>query len=296
MVAPADLLYTLYHTGFYLASANYCATKYKTIAEAIDKVYSVDVHYTILRFGERIMVLETRSYRMRDLIKLSGVSRQTIHFYLREGLLPPPVRASKNMAYYDESTVDDIRLIKELQEKRYLPLTVIKEILKGKRGGSDYLEEDHLALYEYLFGHSKNGSEYRQFDESSFLAESGITKNELTELIDIGIIAGAVGNGSHLFDEFDLDAAKGIKELLNMGVRLQDVKLYGSFLQLARQEIELVHERIIRRKQKERHQPLMDIYSGLENVKRLLTAKAYREYIMTHSHEENAGRDTPGND
>ena len=234
------------------------------------------------------MAQETNGYRMKDLVNLSGVSKQTIHFYLREGLLPPTVRTSKNMAYYDESTVDDIRLIKELQEKRYLPLTVIREVLKGSREGNDFLEEDHLDFYEHLFGEITGHIANRQLDEKSFLAVSGLTENELIQLIRMGIISPSSVAGKNHFEEVDLAVTESIKELTDMGIRLQDIKLYGSVLQFARLEIELIHERIIHKKPEERHMPLMDIYSKLERLKRLLTAKAYREYFMNHSHGEKA--------
>ena len=74
------------------------------------------------------MTTEEKVYKMSELVAATGVSKQTIHYYLREGLLLPPVRSSKNMAYYDAATIEDVRFIKELQEKRYFPLAAIKEI------------------------------------------------------------------------------------------------------------------------------------------------------------------------
>jgi DNA-binding transcriptional MerR regulator len=68
---------------------------------------------------------------MRDLERATGVGRESIRFYIREGLLPEPERPGRNVAWYDESFVERIRLIKELQQKRYLPLQVIKAIVTG---------------------------------------------------------------------------------------------------------------------------------------------------------------------
>ena len=67
--------------------------------------------------------------KMSELSERSGVSAATIKHYLREGLLPEPVRTSRNMAYYPLDFVERIRLIKRLQEERYLPLRLIKELL-----------------------------------------------------------------------------------------------------------------------------------------------------------------------
>ena len=67
--------------------------------------------------------------RMSELAEASGVSAATIKHYLREGLLPEPVKTSRNMAYYPPEFTERIRLIKQLQEERYMPLKVIKELL-----------------------------------------------------------------------------------------------------------------------------------------------------------------------
>ena len=68
--------------------------------------------------------------RMRELAEASGVPAPTIKHYLREGLLPEPVKTSRNMAYYPPEFVDRIRLIKQLQEERFMPLRVIRELLE----------------------------------------------------------------------------------------------------------------------------------------------------------------------
>src|SRR5262249_60961492 len=75
----------------------------------------------------------TRAQRlkMKDLERATGVGRESIRFYIREGLLPEPERPGRNVAWYDESFVERVRLIKELQHKRYLPLQVIKAIVNG---------------------------------------------------------------------------------------------------------------------------------------------------------------------
>ena len=73
--------------------------------------------------------------RMRELAEASGVSAGTIKHYLREGLLPEPVRTSRNMAYYPPEFVDRIRTIKRLQEDRFMPLRAIKRVLDRAEEG-----------------------------------------------------------------------------------------------------------------------------------------------------------------
>jgi DNA-binding transcriptional MerR regulator len=68
--------------------------------------------------------------KMSELAERSGVSAGTIKHYLREGLLGDGdeiLRTSRNMAYYPPEYVERIRLIKRLQEDRFMPLRVIKD-------------------------------------------------------------------------------------------------------------------------------------------------------------------------
>jgi DNA-binding transcriptional MerR regulator len=70
--------------------------------------------------------------KMSELAERSGVSAGTIKHYLREGLLGPEddvLRTSRNMAYYPQEFVERIRLIKRLQEERFMPLRVIREVM-----------------------------------------------------------------------------------------------------------------------------------------------------------------------
>ena len=73
---------------------------------------------------------EAGMLKMSELAERSGVSAGTIKHYLREGLLGEGediVRTSRNMAYYPPEYVERIKLIKRLQEDRFMPLKVIKD-------------------------------------------------------------------------------------------------------------------------------------------------------------------------
>jgi DNA-binding transcriptional MerR regulator len=74
-------------------------------------------------------VNENGLLKMKELAEASGVSAGTIKHYLREGLLPEPVKTSRNMAYYPPEFVERIKLIKQLQEDRFMPLKHIKAVL-----------------------------------------------------------------------------------------------------------------------------------------------------------------------
>lgn len=84
--------------------------------------------------------------RMRDLEKASGVGRETIRYYIREGLLPEPDKASRNSARYSDVHVARLKAIKRLQEERFLPLAVIRELLEADDGDRWLLPEAFPTL------------------------------------------------------------------------------------------------------------------------------------------------------
>lgn len=73
--------------------------------------------------------------KMAELERRSGVGRETIRFYIREGLLPEPERRARNVADYGAAHVERLKQIKTLQEERFLPLDVIKRVLDGDLSG-----------------------------------------------------------------------------------------------------------------------------------------------------------------
>jgi len=72
-----------------------------------------------------------RRLRMKDLCERTGLDRQAIHFYIREGILPPGEKTGRNTAFYTRDHVERLALIKRLQQERFLPLKAIKALLDG---------------------------------------------------------------------------------------------------------------------------------------------------------------------
>jgi len=69
--------------------------------------------------------------RMKDLCERTGLDRQAIHFYIREGILPPGEKTGRNTAVYTQDHVERLALIRRLQQERFLPLKAIKALLDG---------------------------------------------------------------------------------------------------------------------------------------------------------------------
>lgn len=68
--------------------------------------------------------------KISSVVKRTGVPKETIHFYIREGLLRKPRKSGINIADYNENHVKQIRFIKELRENYYFPIPLIKRIIR----------------------------------------------------------------------------------------------------------------------------------------------------------------------
>jgi len=96
---------------------------------------------------------EGGSLRMRDLIRESGLPRETIHFYLAQGLLPPPHKTGRNTALYGQEHLERLRRIRELREGQFLPLRAIKALLEGNpRSGFTREQQEVLRSVRLALG------------------------------------------------------------------------------------------------------------------------------------------------
>ena len=74
---------------------------------------------------------ELEGFRAAELLERTGIPRTTLHYYLREGLIPAPLKASPNSAVYFQRHVDRIRLIQRLRSPEFgsLPISRIQRVL-----------------------------------------------------------------------------------------------------------------------------------------------------------------------
>lgn len=76
--------------------------------------------------------LSNKPLQGSDLQRITGISRSSIHSYIKKGLLSEPVRGGKTVAYYSSVHLDELEEIKKLRKLGY-PLPYIKDILDEKR-------------------------------------------------------------------------------------------------------------------------------------------------------------------
>ena len=131
---------------------------------------------------------------MRELEQRTGVGRETIRFYIREGLLPEPARASRNSASYSDEHVTRLRAIKRLQGERFLPLAVIRTLLEdaGVEGGglansARWLEPQAFPQLDAVLRRRLDHDAPR-LAADTVAAQAGCTPEQLAEQIALGIV------------------------------------------------------------------------------------------------------------
>ena len=143
--------------------------------------------------------------RMKQLTEASGVPRGTIQFYIKEGLVPRPIKTHPNMAYYSDNHVEAIRLVKELQSKRFLPLSVIKQIM-GE--GPESLSIDELrTLTEIdgkLFRNLKESPRVKPLTARQLRERTGVSPADLEELEACRILHPLRKGSRVLYEEDDI--------------------------------------------------------------------------------------------
>ncbi|HYC56387.1 MAG TPA: MerR family transcriptional regulator [Candidatus Binatia bacterium] len=159
--------------------------------------------------------------RISDLARETGVSTATIKFYIREGLLPPPtLKTGRNMAYYDRFFVTRIRFIKELQQKRFLPLDVIKSILDQNDSIISPSEADTLLGLEGTFYeaiHFTPGQLPITVEQA--LERYGIDREDFEFAVRLGALEPVERGGTLYIEGDDVLMVETMSELERAGLR-----------------------------------------------------------------------------
>ncbi len=229
--------------------------------------------------------------RVSELARATGVSAQTIHYYLREGLLLPPTKTAPNMAYYDPGYVDDIRLIKDLQQ-RFLPLSVIKLVLDAKRRGKDVgeLHEMRLSL-EDLFRPTAADEALAPMSLVELVAMTGLPAETLETLESIGLLAPDAGAHGKRYDGLDVRAARAAGKLIALGVPAAELGFYRQLVEALERETTVVGQRFVALAREGRPLSATDLRTTLEELRATLAARVYRRAAIGFASEE-VTRDT----
>ncbi len=210
--------------------------------------------------------------KMSELAERSGVSAGTIKHYLREGLLGSDdevVRTSRNMAYYPVDWVDRVRLIKRLQEERFMPLRVIREVVSDDPERAARL----IELEDRILDRAIEARETGRVSRAKVRETYDIPQNVLERLEELGVLTPAARG----YDSDDVSIiaaisrfrAGGYEEAL--GFTVYDTLRYRTALEpLVEEEVRVLLDRLPGQVEVERAVEI--IASGAEPLRELIGA------------------------
>lgn len=206
--------------------------------------------------------------KMSELVDASGVPAATIKHYLREGLLPEPVKTSRNMAWYRPETVERIALIRRLQEERFMPLKAIRAVLdEDSEQAFALLEVEDSILERALSG------ERTRTAPAEVRRAYGVPAEVLDRLAEIGILTpnsrGYSPEDVRIIEAISRFRAGGYDE--QTGFTVYDTLRYRAALDdLVREEVDVLMERLGDELSDEQARRLIE--SGVEPLRDFIAA------------------------
>lgn len=120
--------------------------------------------------------------KISELAAAAGESVSTVKYYVKEGLVEPACKTGKNMSYYAPENIERLKLIRTLQNGKYYPLEVIKQMLRNKDAGAAELE-----LLD-IINKADQSDYYERMTVSEAAKEAKLKPHEAQALISAGLI------------------------------------------------------------------------------------------------------------
>jgi len=177
---------------------------------------------------------------MRELSEASGVSKGTIKFYIREDLIPRPIKTHPNSAYYNDTHLKAILSVKELRSKRFLPLSVIKEIVGQGKEELSIEELRTLTLMDgRLFQNLSEQPLIKPLTLKQLQARTGASLKDITAMEDHRILDPIEKGKRKYYEEGDIRVVEGWARLRKAGLT-DDLRVDPSNLVIYRDIVERV--------------------------------------------------------
>ncbi len=223
--------------------------------------------------------------RIDELAQCASVPTRTIRYYTQQGLLPSP-RLKGRVGFYDEGHLDRLRLIKELQEKRFLPLSVIRSVVRHFEAGADL--ETMLAPLDWVFQPRWDAAlERREFSRGELAREAGVDASVVDAAEDMGFLFPVRRGRERRYTTDDVQMLGVAKEWLSLGIPKDLGRLYRDSLEeISKMQVRAFNESVVAPLATERLSPeqtrqrLLDGYREMSNVFTQLVALLHRKALQ----------------
>ncbi len=172
-------------------------------------------------------------HKIAEVVDQTGVSKELIHHYLRQGVLPP----SGEKARYSEHQVRLLHLIRVLREDHHLPLEVIRQTFETFDYDADLLET--LVLAEPLgkrlagYGPQRDLSLSPALSRDELAAAAGITTEQLERYLEHRVVDPVVEDGRERFTVFDANAIRLCERGAALDIPFDSFRTIASYMRVA---------------------------------------------------------------
>ena len=170
--------------------------------------------------------------RVEELASRADVSVDTIRFYQKRRLLPPPARRGR-IAWYGPEHVERLSRIRDLQ-RRGFSLAVIRRIVTGELDRADEPLAAAVVGADEDSGADAGAEEFLTLDELA--ARSGVPQPLIESIVHEGLLVPRRHEGDARFTTADVDIVAAGLRLLETGLPMPEL------LALARRHHEATRE------------------------------------------------------
>ena len=103
--------------------------------------------------------MDNNGISIGKLSKITGLTTSAINFYIRNKIIPPPLKTSKTRALFPESSVELLKNIVKMRNEK-IPLKMIKYILNDSSNSEPEKNKDDIQQQKIKSLAAKNLNEF----------------------------------------------------------------------------------------------------------------------------------------
>ncbi len=228
--------------------------------------------------------------RMRELEARSGLSRETIRYYIAEGLLPEGEKTARNMAWYGAEHLRRLTLIQQLQEEHFLPLKAIRTILAQQPQHHFSAAQTRVLAAVRRQLHSEQAKRAPQAESVGALrARLPISEDDWRAIVASGHVELDAVEGEDYVGPEDVELLESWAQLRQAGLSAErgfhagDLDALQTVVELLlNQELALFEARLQDLREEEGQAVFASIIPAINRIFGVLHARAARRFVETH--------------
>jgi len=236
--------------------------------------------------------------KISELSRRTNVPKETIHYYVREGLIPRPRKKGRNVSDYSDDFAERILLIKQIQDHFFLPLSLIKKITKQWRKLPEL-----KSLLELRIGYFSPLDQFLQKEvvgAETLAKVTGMAKKWIEKFEEWGVITSYTKGGQKVYSQDDVIIAKLLVDLDRAGFGPKngvDPEVARRYIDLFRQIVKMAHGSFLNAD--------LERFTAEENLKRGIRGRElmgvffyhlYRKLVREEDWSFNKAKDAPVRD